>query len=765
MKISPLSLVLVGFVFLFASGYEASKKTKRTFECVTEGEEGEIELIEPETKLARTSNFRFNFFTDQLDTVEDMSSEHFREKAFSIFFYGDKDGIDWLMEMGYDVFGSGLLEELIKMNSYRGIKYLLTNHLSNNKQPIREIFRDAIEYGATALVRFIFDNFRTMVWKKHASFIASACENRRYKILRMMAAEGFNANFVIKLNQGRFYLHEAVLAADFQWVKALLQFKDLEVNCSDDFGNTPLHYAANVEIVEALMANGADPFQINRNGLDSIGFAMNAKRYGLVHVILPSLYARYEHFHNHFKAPQSFIFFQRTFIIDRQRVLEDSFYLGMREPNWFKMSSSYEINFEGETGVDRGGLTREWMSLLIERLFVPRLVDERVVNEDEEVAEAINESENLEESGSSGTAASSVADDHIYISSSSSVLEAGEETFNQHGSNNAEEQDFESNSYGDRNSDGDDEDNYEVLAYLGSGGMSITVYDSTKKRVPKKMIEIYYNAPFECVDSENRLYRISSKFTGPVEVYKFIGSIVAKSLLRKNPLKVKLVPSLIKMLLGRTLTFEDLKDDDGVMYKSMLHCLKPGFDFESAFYTLPSDENVVVNSVNVHLFLNEIAVNAMYLRQKEQTDLFIEGFWAVINHENLGAYFRPEELQAILRGSEKVDRQEIYKSIEINGKHWINHSKLFWEAMDLLQDGELIELVRFVTGINGLPFGGVSALDKKLKIFDETRNKTPRASTCNFHLSIPTIGTLEELLEIFHVAISSEPEFVDHCCF
>jgi hypothetical protein len=287
----------------------------------------------------------------------------------------------------------------------------------------------------------------------------------------------------------------------------------------------------------------------------------------------------------------------------------------------------------------------------------------------------------------------------------------------------------------------------------------------TTARVPIGDVLIYYNAPFECVDAENKLYRISSKFTGPVEVYKFIGSIVAKSVLERVPLKVRLVPSLIKLVLGKTLTFEDLMDDDPVMHKSMLACLEPGFNFDSAFYTLSSDESVSVTADNVMQFLDETAVESMYLRQKERIDQFVLGFRAIIDYQKLRSYFTPLEIQDFLKGSDKIDRAELYRLINIVGNHWSENQRLFWDAMDLLQEGELIEFVRFVTGINGLPFGGVSALNKKIKIFDELRFSVPKASTCNYHLNLPvTIATVPDLVQMFRIAISSEPEFTDGCC-
>lgn len=696
-----LSQILGGFLLIFAFSYEASSKrtwTERNFE----GEDGGKVETSSISKAAKISEFKYDFFGNRSGAVINMYTKRFRNKALQNFVNFDKKEIDKLMNMNYDVLSSGIWDELIQMNNYAGIKYLLTDYFFDKKTR-RQAFRDSIIHGATSLAKFILDKFKLALRSNNLDFVHLACENKRYKILRMMASIGiFNVNYSISIDAGKCVLHHAVIGNDFRLVKILLKFKDVKVNCIDDFRSTPLHYATDVEIIKILLKHGADAFQLNRVGLDPVSAAVKLKRTDLVQAMIPDLVLRFDHFHIYYRKSKLKVY-QGTFILNRQRILEDSFYLTSREDKWLNIKYNFDIEFEGESGVDHGGLTREWMSLLIERFFVPRLPDESSLESSE------NESENEEMNDSDND--SSAAIEMEYLS--------------------------------------DEERRYSLM----------------RRQVPSDKIEKYFYSPFECVDVDNKLYRISSKFTGPVEVYNFIGSILAKSILSKNPLKVKLVPSILKLLIGKTLIFEDLKDDDLVMYKSMLHCLEPDFDFESAFYTFPNDESVTVDAGNVELFLNETAVNAMYTRYKDQIDQLIQGFRTAILHEKLRAYFLPEELQNILKGADSIDRVDLYKNIQILGPNWILKSQIFWSAMDLLQEGELIELVRFITGINGMPFGGVSSLGKQLKIFDEIRNSVPKASTCNYHLSLPiSVQSAEELVELFRIAISSEPEFIDCAC-
>jgi hypothetical protein len=193
---------------------------------------------------------------------------------------------------------------------------------------------------------------------------------------------------------------------------------------------------------------------------------------------------------------------------------------------------------------------------------------------------------------------------------------------------------------------------------------------STIKHYAAEGSDLYYGAPFECIDSNNRIYRISPNFTGPTEVYKFIGSIMARVLLGIVPLRVRLAPSLVKTFLGKTLTYEDLKDEDPILYRSFMKCLEPDFDFETAAYNLLSDESVMVDAENIVVFLNEKAAEIMYLRYKDQIDQFVEGFRSVLNVKYLEAFFASSsELETVLSGVIQIDRLDLYSHIEFSDEY------------------------------------------------------------------------------------------------
>ena len=80
-------------------------------------------------------------------------------------------------------------------------------------------------------------------------------------------------------------------------------------------------------------------------------------------------------------------------------------------------------------------------------------------------------------------------------------------------------------------------------------------------------------------------------------------------------------------------------------------------------------------------------------------------------------------------------------------------------------DEEIIQVIRFITGINGLPYGGVGNLGKLIQIYDGRDEMFPRASTCTYSMNLPIrYSTSEEVAEGLRLAIASSPEFIDGGC-
>jgi ankyrin repeat protein len=71
--------------------------------------------------------------------------------------------------------------------------------------------------------------------------------------------------------EGDTCLHIAALAGNFRAVQLLVR-EGLDVNAKGDMGYTPLQYALTAEIVQFLLASGADSSIVNEFGRSPVGW-------------------------------------------------------------------------------------------------------------------------------------------------------------------------------------------------------------------------------------------------------------------------------------------------------------------------------------------------------------------------------------------------------------------------------------------------------------------------------------------------------------
>ena len=396
--------------------------------------------------------------------VNDIYNEEFRNRALAAFVNLEEAKIENLMDSGFNVFICGIWDELIRTNCVESVKYLLKYYFKSREVRLNTL-KGALIHGsediATILLEKYKDTVRPDAEEEQTFMVKMACDKKFYRIVEMMAIERFNINSILPGNGSRTILHDVVISGDIKMIKLILKFTGVNLDVRDELGNTPLHYAKSMQIFKLLLAMYANPFLKNEDGINSLFMAK------------PRVNARYKLFQFSLRNAVGKVA-PKTFVIDRERVLEDSFYMASREWTWFDVSTIFDINFKGETGIDQGGLKTEWMSLLMARFFNPRIKDD-------------------------------------------SVIETNQETVSEAEQKNA----------------------------TRTSQLTLRDLILRSSRVHADHNDIYYGAPFECVDESNKLYRVSLGFTGPAEVYKFIGSIMAKALLRKVQLRVELVTSLI----------------------------------------------------------------------------------------------------------------------------------------------------------------------------------------------------------------------------
>lgn len=635
----------------------------------------ELEVEVESESYSKRPQFKFNFEEEEVPFDE----------LLQPFLDEDTDAIDKIMESSSrdSIYSRGVWDKLIEKKSYFSVKYLL-NRWYTSPTFHRKIFLDSVVNGRTALVKYLLETSFQKIQKDTTPIINAAIQNKRYKILRMMVKAKYpytlTSYYVQQPEQHP--LHLAVENDDIKAAKLVLRLSGVFIDDVDSDSNTVLHHSKSVEMCKYLIKLGADITIQNYYGQTPLDIVIKNQMKDLISFYLPSVNERLAKYLSIVLTSWNRIHCVSTVSpISRNRVLEDSFRALSSVKSWMIGTLMYKVRFEGESGIDFGGLRREWMSLLFERFFVPL---------------PVKQEEGDNENSSANTSSSSSNSNNI-----------------------------------------------------------------TNKSTFKRTL-------FEMIDDTNKLYRVSLDFDGPVEVYKFAGVLVGKAFLSKFPIRATLAPSIFKVIFGIKLTFEDLLDDDPYLYNRLLPCTKPGFDFESADYSFFSDdpfkpENArVVTKDNVSEFLDDAANVSLYGRYKKQIMLFVKGFRNVVNINKLSPLLDWKELSAILAGEEHVNIQDLKDQINFIHPYWTQNADMFWRVIEtMLTADELLQFIKFVTGMNGLPFGGVKNLPMKIAVHD-SKKALPTCSTCHFILKLPTSYTNEEELYLgFQLALTSDPEFFD----
>lgn len=448
-------------------------------------------------------------------------------------------------------------------------------------------------------------------------------------------------------------------------------------------------------MVRLLLNSGALVIHLNGFQEDAFQSAYRRKNIPVCHAILP-LDKRY----HRFKAQNPILAFTSTsFQTSRNTILETaynklmSFIVGTNFQN-----IDIKIKYEGENGSDAGGLFRSWMTLVIQRLFLPPQFFDDVESEKNLLSEVQTSTHFVSSSSSS--------------SSSSSASAAAE------------------------------------------------AQGSFESITPKYIRKPFKEPPFVRRDDTSPYYVPNLKFEGTIDFWRFIGFLFALVLKRDFNFGVMLAPSIYKQLLDMELSVQDLKDDDPAMYKYLLSILEPEFDFEKAELYFENGEPV--NAENAMDFVQEQALTVMKYRYRDQLGPLKNGFVSSTHNHNLPCYFAWQELSTILTGVQVVNRQELLRKCLDKTSKLTNNWEYLVEAFEILSNEELLQFVRFVTGRYGLPFGGISNLDKCIYVFDSP-DEYFRAGTCHYHFKLPKyFRSISDFLERLRLALNSPEEF-DEC--
>jgi len=201
---------------------------------------------------------------------------------------------------------------------------------------------------------------------------------------------------------------------------------------------------------------------------------------------------------------------------------------------------------------------------------------------------------------------------------------------------------------------------------------------------------------------------------------------------------------------------KDLEDVDPELYHGLDDLLKYDGDVESDFgldFTVsntvfgevrvhelkPGGANIPVTNQNREEFV-DLRVKWILLESiKSQLNAFINGFLLVVDSRSAGVnILNADELEILICGDRVLDWDELEQSTKYENGYTKDHPliKAFWEYFRTLSEETKKQFLRFATGSDRCPVGGLKNMGLVIARHGDL-SKLPTASTCSTHFFLP----------------------------
>merc|ERR1711916_301285 len=238
------------------------------------------------------------------------------------------------------------------------------------------------------------------------------------------------------------------------------------------------------------------------------------------------------------------------------------------------------------------------------------------------------------------------------------------------------------------------------------------------------------------------------------EEFALVGMVLGLAMYNGVILDVRFPRVLYAMILGAEPTFADLCEAAQDLGRGLQALLDYDGDVEHTFFRsfvaevqafgetkehplVPGGEGIAVTNENRQYYVDSYVGWLLRDGFASQWESFKAGFLAVISTPCL-SLFRPEELELAIVGTQVLDFARLRESTRYEGGYSDEHPtiELFWEVVLAMTPAEQKALLRFATGTDRAPMGGLQelpfivqrvALDESL---DSKSLRLPTSHTC-----------------------------------
>lgn len=254
-------------------------------------------------------------------------------------------------------------------------------------------------------------------------------------------------------------------------------------------------------------------------------------------------------------------------------------------------------------------------------------------------------------------------------------------------------------------------------------------------------------------DDWNSEYAINSNglFPLPTNNYHFmyiIGLLCSKAMSMECLSSIPFNPAIFSYIRGETIKIEDV---DPVLANSLL--VKEGlYDLAFVYPGLndvelkPNGKKIYVNEKNVDEYIELVTDFTIGSKLRELADSFIRGFSSVISWTSMNI-FSIEELIPLLSGQKcNITFEDLERNVEVSHGYEPGSPqiRMLFETIAEMDDDHQKLFIKFVTGNQMLPIGGLTAMRPKLTV----ALRTPLAPKQSPDVTLPSVMTCVNYLKL-----------------
>lgn len=258
--------------------------------------------------------------------------------------------------------------------------------------------------------------------------------------------------------------------------------------------------------------------------------------------------------------------------------------------------------------------------------------------------------------------------------------------------------------------------------------------------------------------------------------YRLIGQCIGLAVYNNITLDLSFPTAIFRKLLNVPVTLDDLADVDpqlkhgldallafeessGVTVEDMF-CRTfvyehRRFDETVAVPIIPGGQDIALTGSNRADFVQAMTSYVLTTSIEDNFEPFRDGLFSVCTRAMVTS-LRPEELEVIVCGNRSFDMDALRSSTVYEGfdddDEAVQH---LWEVLEELDDTSRRRFLKFCTGSDRIPVGGVADLHFVVGKNGDDSDLLPTSHTCFNHLLLPAYATKEKLREKLMLAVEN----------